>query len=308
MIYSVGWRSRKEIAAFDSLFPYWPVTVPRLKALADLPYTRMPTQSISTPLQDLCRIRGQQLAQLKVPLYVPLSGGVDSTMAAVATTLAGACPVVGVSQTGERHCDPRLLDWLEAHGAVFTHCNQGSLRNAYVSGLMVVTGTHGDNLFLGDLSFSHPELIETVWEMSPDELMFQLTGRHGVLNQYVYLFAEMPLPQTAPNLLWWISFCQRWHVDNFYMTADIGLGVPGVDHIHFFDTEAFQSWMMQDASVRCGRTYANHKDALGNSIRQMVGIDLVLPTKTQGWDDIRPMQGGKILAVDSSYHVIREAI
>lgn len=306
MIYSVGWRFRKEIAAFDSLFPYWPVTVPRLKALSDLPYTRIPQHSISIPLLELCRVRGKEITHINESLYIPLSGGVDSTVAAVTTTLAGACPVIGVSKTGEQYCDARLLSWLESHGASLVPCNQQSLRHAYASGLTIVTGTHGDNLFLGDLSFSQPNLVETVWDMSPEELLFQLTGRNSVLQQYYFLFEDMPLPVTAPNLLWWISFCQHWHVDNFYMTADIGLGIPGKDHLHFFDTAYFQSWMMQDAEIRCGKTYNTHKDVLGNVIRKLVGIDLVLPTKTQGWDDIRPMQSGKILAVDSSYHVIRE--
>lgn len=306
MIYSRAWASRAEVRAFDSLSPSWTATVPRLQALADLPYPRIPTQGQVLPLDQLCLNRAMELKQDPRRCFVPLSGGGDSSAVAVSLAKVGARPVIGLSATGQQYTAQELLNWLQQQGCDVVECVSHTLGDAVKQGFCVITGTQGDNLFLGDLSFEQG-LVESVWDMSPDEMLTIALKRRGVLAQYGHLFAELPahLEPNAPNLLWWFGFCQRWYTDSLYLAVDIGANMARQEIKHFFDTPEFQVWMMQDASIRCGKQYNEHKAVLGNAIRRICGLDIPIPVKTAGWTEIRPCNTGSLLAITADGSVIK---
>lgn len=187
MIYSRAWASRAEVRAFDSLSPSWTATVPRLQALADLPYPRIPTQGQVLPLDQLCLNRAMELKQDPDAALCRCLGVGDSSAVAVSLAKVGARPVIGLSATGQQYTAQELLNWLQQQGCDVVEC---------------VSHTQGDNLFLGDLSFEQG-LIESVWDMSPDEMLTIALKRRGVLAQYGHLFAELPahLEPNAPNLV-----------------------------------------------------------------------------------------------------------
>lgn len=162
MIYSRAWASRAEVRAFDSLSPSWTATVPRLRALADLPYPRIPTRGQVLPLDRLCLDRASQLKQGPRRCFVSLSGGGDSTAVAVSLAKVKARPVIGLSPTGKQHTAPELLEWLLQQGCELVDCDRQTLGERVRQGFCVITGTQGDNLFLGDLSFE-AGLVESVW-------------------------------------------------------------------------------------------------------------------------------------------------
>lgn len=306
MIYSRAWASRPEVRAFDSLAPTWTPTVPRLRALADLPYPRIPTQGQVLPLDQLCLNRAMELKQDPRRCFVPLSGGSDSTAVAVSLAKVHARPVIALSPTGQQHTAPELLEWLQQQGCELVDCAPHTLGEAVRQGYCVITGTYGDDLFLGDLSIQK-NLVESVWDMSPEEMLTAALGRRGVLQQYAALFAELPahLEPNAPNLLWWFGFCQRWYTDGLYLAVDIGANLARQEIKHFFNTPEFQVWMMQDASIRCGKQYNAYKAVLGNAIRRICGLDIPIPVKTTGWLDIRPGNLGRLLAITADGTVIK---
>jgi rhodanese-related sulfurtransferase len=305
VIYSRAWLVRKEVAEFNRLAPYNRPFIPRLAALADINCHPIPSLGPVPSLYGAAIERAQELKAKYTSLYVPLSGGVDSSTVAAALAKIGARPVIGLSATGQEITEPAFLEWLQSHGCTIETCGKTSIKSAVERGLHVVTGTHGDNLFTGDTSFELG-LVDDVWHMTPNEVLSASSGLKGDLWKiYGHLFADMPanIPRTAANVLWWISFAGHWSVDCYYLTADIGIGAPGVTHTHFFGSVGYQRWMMQDAAVRCGKSYATVKEQGIANVGRLVGFDVTIPSKTGGWDDIRSCQGYKIFSIDNNWNI-----
>jgi hypothetical protein len=309
VIYSRAWLGYREVSDFNRLAPYTNVFVPRLSSLSAINHHPIPSPGSIPTLYDAAIERAQELKASRVTFYVPLSGGVDSSMVAAALAKVGTRPVIGLSVTGATYSDPVFLEWLQSQGCTIEPCDQTSIKAAVERDLHVVTGTHGDNLFTGDCSFKHG-LVDDVWHMTPNEVLQVLSSSEGDLwARYGYLFAEMPVKPSAANVLWWVGFAGHWSADCYYLTADLEIGAPGVTHSHFFDSLGFQRWMMQDTAVRCGKSYDTVKEQGIRTVSELVGRTLNIPTKTKGWEDIRPMSyKPTLLKIDENWTFVRTTL
>lgn len=309
MIFNRSWLMRKEVKEFKRIAPYALHYIPRLKALSDLYYQPIPTSGHTPTLLEESLRHAREIHSKNASLYVPLSGGADSSLVAASLAKVGARPVIGLSETGKETAEHVFIEWLQSQGCTIEICEQDSIKNAVSRGMHVVTGTHGDNLFLGDTVFAHEGLADDVWHMSPNDVLQVLSGRKGDLwGTYKHLFDEMPeyMPRTAANVLWWTNFAGHWSCDCYYLTLDINIGAPGVTHTHFFGSDGFQLYMMQDAALRCGKSYDTIKEQSIATVSKLVGRELSIPSKTGGFGDIRPQKQTNLFKITKDWTVIGE--
>lgn len=289
--------------------------IPRLDTLKDkIAFDRIPSLGVTHSLEEAALERASDI--LKLPhkeIMILFSGGVDSTLAAVAIVKLNELNrnkkiIIGYTDSTIKYTDKNLFKWLTDRGCEYLKVDHDSLREYTRNGGFFVTGTHGDNLVLSDAVGWGNITVDDVWDITPEELMSSISKRENgdkLLKNYGYLFDEMPLEMNAPNMLWWVGFCFYWHRDSLYMTTYTDLGQPTVTHEHFFCSTPFQRWMMQDASIRCGRTSNDHKYLVIRAVNNIADSEFKIEQKTDGWDEVLDNKSSieKIISIDLDWNI-----
>lgn len=282
-----------------------------LKGLIDfqpIPYNE-PLREIEACIEE----RAAELSNREPAVL--FSGGVDSSLAlvslAVSKERSAEKLIAIVTDETYRVLDPRLERWLVSKGCVFEKLEKpDSLKALVEKHGFVVTGTHGDNLFLGDYAY-RKNLVERVWGMSVLEMLSEVSGRSlpkKAESYYSRLFEDMPswMDRSPANCLWWVAFYGQWHWATCYLTGCMNIGKPGETHDHFFGSNSIQRWMMQDANLRCGKTSSTHKKIAKDLICEIVGERIELKDKTGGWDQIISNSGmERVLVADKNWNMQR---
>lgn len=254
--------------------------------------SKIPDYGVTHTIEDAASERSQDIVSLtKVPVVV-FSGGVDSALAAASLADSHGDQVTIGATTSAIECAPlELMNYFKEMGCKVEKADKGWFRDVIENGGKLVTGCMGDNMVLGNYLLEYG-LESTIFDISRKEFFEHLTGSSdGNKDWEIYrrLFENMPkeIPRTPPNLIWWLSFCYGWVRDDLNITVCTGLGAPGREILHFFDSVPFQKLMMRDHALKGCNHAQKRKVQMVEAISKITKRDIEFPNhKSAGWEDI----------------------
>jgi hypothetical protein len=243
---------------------------------------------ITTSLEDVCNERARELLNragaLGVRLFLFYSGGIDSTLMLVSilkqATVAQRDNITVLLTEKSIHENPNFYqDHLRGKVA---------LENSTMFHYLL--GTNG--LFVGaelnDLVFGS-DFIRPFMKRVGLRKVLQQYDRAEVLTHFTHKLGDVPnaekeaafyvdtlerIRDVAPmpiyshfDFFWWISFCLKWQFISVRMlafTADRNAHLITADYVrnhysHFFDTERFQLWSMNNLDKRIKDDWKTYK-------------------------------------------------
>lgn len=249
----------------------------------------LPTfKTFSQPLEAVCDARAQELLKkasaLGVRVYLFYSGGIDSTLMLVS--------IFKQANAAQRDNITILLteaSILESPSFFHDHiCGKFALEVSTMFPYLL--GTKG--LFVGaeqnDLVFGSDFLRPFIKKRGLEKLL-RPYNRDVMISHftdrledtpnaskeaafYVELFEKLknkaPMPiQSNFDFFWWISFCLKWQFISVRMlafTADRNASLITKDYVrdyytHFYDTEEFQLWSMNNLDKRIKSDWKTYK-------------------------------------------------
>jgi len=234
--------------------------------------------------EDICNDRAKELlkksTKLSAPIYVLYSGGIDSTLVLVS--------LIKNSNSVEREKINVLIsqasitenpNFYENHILGKLNCLPStSLRYILGTKNMLVTGEHNDQIFGSDII---ADFIREFGEAAGDKKydrekvlsFFNKRVPEPKLNLfYVNLFEELcsksPVEiKTNFQFFWWINFALKWQnvsmrILMFTREKNItGINQEYIDKYlnHFYSTEDFQLWSMNNLDKKWKGTWKTYK-------------------------------------------------
>lgn len=203
-----------------------------------------------------------------------------------------------------------VLKCLREMGCSVVPLSREGMLSAVQGGGMLVTGWHADVLLAGDI-IRYNDLYESIWHMSVEDVFLKVTGfSAGLVRRYLSdiepLLAEMPLPRTTVNVIWWLDFTCAWMLGEIAIMKTFNIGRPGVAYVNFFGAESLQRWSIQDAAVKIGKTRETHKKVYRDLIAEIIGHLPDIPLKNYpGPDYYRgALDMSKLIAIKEDYSMV----
>ena len=252
----------------------------RVKSLFPMPEMRPMTKTF----EEICNERAIELLtradQLQVPLNVFYSGGIDSTLVLVsllknATPAQKANLVVLLSEESIMENPNFYRDHIYGKlrvdsSAVFPYL--------IGSNQMLIGGEYNDQLFGSNMvgrlveQFG-PESMHQKYDRSIFLKLFNHSlhdeqATNAYLDHFERLKAAAPIPiVTNFDYLWWINFAVKWQSVFMrmlsYATAhgvsQIDTEYPGTKYDHFYGTEDFQLWSMNNMDKKIKDQWKTYK-------------------------------------------------
>lgn len=282
----------------------------------------IPAPAPTAALDSLCDARAahivRQAQSEDLPIVVLWSGGIDSTAATVALlrALEGDLERLSVVYSRDSVKEYRLfhrqLKDLGVHRRRVT-----TLHQAMAQPGLLVTGEHGDQIFGSILAATlEPRDYHRPWAKVLAEPMAERLGKKGrrlCLNYLEPITVAHPTSNpSAFEMLWWWNFSMKWQSVSERMIA----GLPDDQRqataarlYHFYRTEAFQSWSLNNRDRCIGTSWASYKQPLKDYI-------LAWTKDRAYWRDkvkepslakINKGAGGKAVAMDVEFRVLTQA-
>lgn len=240
----------------------------------------IPKSGPSLSFSDICDARAEEIIkharELNVAIDVFWSGGIDSTLALVALLKASRPEdveriVVWLSNSSINE----YPDFYEKHilGKLKVKLLHKEFESVFGREAVVVTGELGDQVFGSMKLFDKREfgdVRDMPWKdflwMDVGRLTFVLRERHLFRGFIDYLSeqvekSEVPI-KSAFDLLWWINFSMK------YQNVQMRLISREVDEnfwseysrlYHFFDTDDFQRWSIENHDKKMRETAQSYK-------------------------------------------------
>ena len=261
---------------------------------------------------QICRQEAQALWQQYNELVVMWSGGMDSSLLAclLAESKPAGATLVIASDAATLAQDSDVLHWLASKGCPKMLMNSQTLKAVPERGGMVVTGYHADTLLCGDI-IRYWNLYETIWTMTVEEMLQQVSGLHpdavvSLLQDLEPLLALMPVERTAANVAWWLDFTCAWDSDEMTAKFSFDLQPPGSGYINFYGADAFQLWSMQDVELKVGKTKATHKQIYKSMLTEVMGFTPAVPLNTEPGEDYgESMDMHQVLAIREDWSLVK---
>ncbi len=248
-------------------------------------YSPLPEyQKFTTSYEDICDIRAKELLEKSdaqnLPIYIFYSGGIDSTLVLVSFLK---------NSTTEQL---KRITLLMSHDSISENPNfyenyiRGKLNlksAAYFPYLlnkqaMFVGGEYNDQIFGSALfkdfidTFSEKTLLSKYQRDLMTKMFLKKWHSPKVVSWYMDLFesvykkAECPTYSNA-DFLWWLNFTFKWQSVYFRMLTYAADHI--VQHIdnsfiknnffHFFGTDEFQLWSMNNPDKKIKNTWESYK-------------------------------------------------
>lgn len=248
------------------------VTVSRLKYKPDL----MPVKSICPLPQDLNYTknfadttieRGAEIWQqhaVNDELNLLWSGGIDSTVAL--TSLLMNCKA---NQKINVFCN---INSINENSSFYSKLLKNKNVNLVNSSNMpenkpmtCITGELGDQIFGSDLLFKIVNTIgiEALKEDYEKVILRIFIGRCGeqwgsyLFKRYQPIVEEAPFKiKTSFDFVWWWNFTQKWQCVKFRKNC---LTASNINSVHFFESESYQKWSINNHSEKIGNTVQSYK-------------------------------------------------
>ncbi len=229
--------------------------------------------------EECCERKIKYFEDLRKPMFLLWSGGIDSTAVLVSFLKFGSVEL--------RKRTTILLNVysLREYSEMFHLISQNfkiessfnPLTNFIKDGILV-TGELGDQLFGSDLIFDLVSLLgeESLTRPYEDELKNLFSYRGGedegkaFFERYQKIVSESPIEiKTAFDFLWWWNFSQKWqHVKYRFLLSDnwpdIASAVENVQH--FYDSHSFQNWSIQNQDKKIGKKLSSYKQIVKDFI------------------------------------------
>lgn len=283
---------RRDVAMFSRFFDYYGVGTPAidrtetirvplaLKSLFPVPKSRPFTKTY----EEICDARAREILsaveKMDAHVYVSWSGGIDSTLVLV-SLLKSATPAQRdriVVELNEKSIGENPRFWQEhIHGKLRI---DSSVLFAYRLGTknIMLDGELNDQLFGTD------QIGKFMWKFGDAalhkrvdrDMLFSffdnavanpiVTGLH--MDQFDRLVAASPIAiETNALYLWWINFSLLWQGVYYRKLVHAATrNIMNVDQkyvdtrfIHFFSTEDFQLWSLNNPDKRIKDTWNTYK-------------------------------------------------
>ncbi len=300
------------------------VTPPiRMKLLFPMPTLRPMKKSF----EEICDARAYELLaradSLGSTLYVLYSGGIDSTLVLISLLKSANKKQkenIVVLLSDDSIIENPLFYQESIHGKLRVE-SSGIFNQLLGSPNMLIGGEHNDQLFGSDkmgkliLKFGHSIINKPYSRDTFFELFNEHIEDNNVTNFYLDLFERMK--DTAPveivtnqDYLWWLNFSLKWQtvfmrilprisprniscIDSQYL---------GTRYDHFFSTEDFQLWSMNNMDKKIKDKWNTYK---------WVCKDIIYDyTKDADYRDNKIKRGSlySVLMQQDSYNFIDESM
>lgn len=300
------------------------ISIPfHVKSLFPIPEFRL----MSKTFEEICNERACELLsradKLGVTLYVFYSGGIDSTLLLIsllknATIAQKANIIVLLSEESITENPNFYRDHI--HGKL----RVGSINTfPYLLGrkCMFVGGEHNDQLFgsdmMGELILEFgPSIIHQPYNRDNFFKFFnkRLNDNKGA-NFYLDMFERLkdvaPIDiVTSHDYLWWINFSLKWQTVFMRIlcrvaprnVSNIDLTYISTNYNHFYGTEDFQLWSMNNPDKKIKGTWNTYKWVCKDIIYEY--------TKDADYRDNKIKRGSlySVLVQQNSYNFIDESM
>lgn len=234
---------------------------------------KLPTLRPAVSYKECCDNRAKELfehsCRTGIPLGIMWSGGIDSTNMLVALMRNYSISelkdrVKVILSTEARKENPRFYnDYVLPN---FEFINSETLPWLFDGSLIIVTGEFNDQLFGSDMM--RPFILkygdEFKSKFNKDTMFNYLSkamddnGVAGVLCDSILKSSEQAgiVLEKNSDWFWWLNFCYKWQNVHFRI-YNIAIGTDHINaewdkvHVkHFYETEEFQLWSMNNPQVR----------------------------------------------------------
>lgn len=222
----------------------------------------IPTITDDTPnrtLEEICLNRGLEIQTLAAgrTIYLLWSGGIDSTLALHSLDQSNVPFRVIFDKESMDEYDDLSAAIIDGNYPNITpeFDPEPSVYNAILDDAnnFIVTGGNGDEIFGGE-----PNCAGEVENADQDHTLYIPDYILESTNEYVerLIGAEAMMDLTVCEWRWCINFIYRYQqiqISSMYMLGlDMLNARDGHDAIHFYDTNDFQIWSMQNYRSLCG--------------------------------------------------------
>lgn len=275
LLYSKEW-TKTELGSAIITAIGWQHAVPRVGNLFSGSTIPIPDGG-PVPLIEAVEDSAKDLLNRYKTLYVPWSGGIDSTLVAVALAhFKTPEHTIIISESDQSMTDSPsgIYKLLIEKGCVGEPFDIERMKEISANGGMVVSGYHADSIMIGEMADAR-ELHDVIHDMTPVELLMAHTGLSEarcktLLRQLEPLLSLMPVERTAANIAWWLDFTCCWSRDEYDL--HFRLGLPKGSYASFFMTDLFQRWSMQDTRKKGGLTEATKKYKYKDILESYLGV------------------------------------
>lgn len=223
--------------------------------------TPIPTVTADTPkesLQDICEARGAEIIAIAAgrDIYMLWSGGIDSTLALHSLNQAGAKFTVIFDRESQEEYEELAADIIDGkyeNISMMFDPQPTEYNTLLTTDVLIVSGGNGDEIFGGEPNCAgeianadqdHKLYIPEYVLESTDPWVTQLVGEDNMLDLNVCEWR------------WAINFIYRYQqiqISSMYMLGlDMVNARDGHDAIHFYDTDKFNIWSIQNFRSLCG--------------------------------------------------------
>lgn len=225
----------------------------------------IPTVTPDTPqqtLEEVCNIRAQEIAAIGKDVYMLWSGGIDSTLALHSLNNNNvAFNIIMDNDTISEY--PDLADqitadqWPNCKSIVFNPKPEKYKEILDNPDNILISGGHGDEIFGGEPNCAG-ELENADQQYDYYVPSYVTPGTDPYIVELLEpLYGEDVLKDmTVCEWRWAVNFIYRYqqiHISSAYMLGMNMLREEGkADALHFYDTEAFQIWSIQNYKSLCG--------------------------------------------------------
>jgi len=225
----------------------------------------IPTVTPGTPrqtLEEICNDRAQEIGAIGKDVYVLWSGGIDSTLALHSLNNNNVSfHIIMDNDTIMEY--PDLADqitgeeWPNCAGIVFNPKPDKYKEILDNPGIILISGGQGDEIFGGEPNCAG-ELKNADQQYDYYVPSYAIEGTDPYIKQLLSpLYGEDVLQDmTVCEWRWAINFIYRYQqiqISSAYMLGMNMLRKEGkADALHFYDTDAFQIWSIQNYRSLCG--------------------------------------------------------
>jgi hypothetical protein len=241
------------------------------------------TGEFSTDFETLCHNRIQEILAGYHEIGILYSGGIDSTLVSALlfqhikpedadriTFFYNEASILENRPFFDRYIDGRFKsgnswdfdDWLAEPNRV------------------MVTGECADNLF-GSLSlksiinrFNDPDMAHRPYQPIVELLWRDKLGSDfdSVYERFIQLAERCPFPITTVNdWFWWLNFTMKWQAVIYRIYSHTDLSKTKNKLIHFFNTEQFQLWSLNNHDLKIKQDWKSYKWLMKDLIHKFDG-------------------------------------
>jgi hypothetical protein len=133
---------------------------------------------------------------------------------------------------------------------------------------IIITGECADNLF-GSLTvkflmqrLDDPKLLHKSYEPFVKRLWSEKLGDdfNSIYDRFQHLASLCPTPiKTVHDWFWWLNFTMKWQAVVYRIYSHTDLSVSKNKIVHFFNTNEFQLWSLQNPDLKVKNDWYSYK-------------------------------------------------